>query len=383
MPKQSLTGRKKPLRRRFLDSNRTSSTNADLKSFAANSDLDKKGSKVGEAEQKPLDDDLNHDHERCWDDILLKRFPERLEHIANQVANELKDEEQQVREENSDLEGVSACGQRVWTYWFYFQYFVELEWERFVPLFKPMFLAAIVHHFIATLEMYEVCVGQIANINMDEDLAMCKKRDIDTKECLIIGEVVSERDIKRLEIYFLTVKALYYTALQLPLLIPFVYLACTYGREKDTKLKYDERIFMASQLVAIIVTLYVCLMPFILAIHVEIVNKLIIDQGEGVDVFGMQNDAIWIIHANMFRIMWLFFFRLMAIDMTLFQFFDWFFDQFEEDELNVEIEEIEKFEKLQEELKLATGDRKKEIEKKILEQAFSKSNAAAKDNSSS
>lgn len=109
-----------------------------------------------------------------------------------------------------------------------------------------MFLAAIVHHFIATLEMYEVCVGQIANINMDEDLAMCKKRDIDTKECLIIGEVVSERDIKRLEIYFLTVKALYYTALQLPLLIPFVYLACTYGREKDIKLKYDERIFMAS-----------------------------------------------------------------------------------------------------------------------------------------
>lgn len=103
---------------------------------------------------------------------------------------------------------------------------------------------------------------------------------------------------------------------------------------------------MASQLIAIIITLYVCLMPFILGTHAEIISKLIIDKGEDIDVFGMQNDAIWIIHSNMFRIMWLFFFRLMAIDMTLFQFFDWFFDQFEEDELNVEIEEIEKFGKM-------------------------------------
>ena len=123
---------------------------------------------------------------------------------------------------------------------------------------------------------------------------------------------------------------------------------------------------MASQLIAIIVTLYVCLMPFILAIHAEIVNKLIIDKGEGVDVFGMQNDAIWIIHANIFRLMWLFFFRLMAIDMTLPTFFDWFFDQCEEDELNAEIEEMEKLEKLQDELKTATGDRKKEIERVLL-----------------
>mmetsp|Transcript_36876 Transcript_36876/g.48450 ORF Transcript_36876/g.48450 Transcript_36876/m.48450 type:complete len:82 (-) Transcript_36876:255-500(-) len=81
-------------------------------------------------------------------------------------------------------------------------------------------------------------------------------------------------------------------------------------------------------------------MPFLLAVHSEIVNKIIVDKGGEIDFFGMQNNAIWIIHGNMFRLMWLFFFRLMAIDMTLFQFFDWFFDQFEEEELSAEMEEI-------------------------------------------
>jgi len=88
-----LTGRKLPRRRRFLDSNRAASANSDLNNFAANSDLDKKGSKAGEAGHKPLHEDDNLlDPDRCYEEIVLKRFPERLAYIASQVENELKDE---------------------------------------------------------------------------------------------------------------------------------------------------------------------------------------------------------------------------------------------------------------------------------------------------
>lgn len=165
---------------------------------------------------------------------------------------------------------------------------------------------------------------------MEEHLLLCKKRDPETKTCLIMGEFVADRDVKRLEIYFFTVKALYYTAHLLPLGAFATYSICR-RKEKDPKIKYDERTFLASQLIAIVITLFVCLMPFLLAVHSEIVSKIVIDRDDSggvndADFFALQNDAIWIIHSNMFRLMWLFFFRLMAIDMTLFQFFDWFFD---------------------------------------------------------
>ena len=87
---------------------------------------------------------------------------------------------------------------------------------------------------MATYEVYDVCIGQINTINMEEHLLLCKKRDPETKTCLIMGEFVADRDVKRLEIYFFTVKALYYTAHLLPFAVPIVYFLC--GRkEKDTK----------------------------------------------------------------------------------------------------------------------------------------------------
>ena len=70
-------------------------------------------------------------------------------------------------------------------------------------------------------------------------------------------------------------------------------------------------------------------MPCLLAIHSDIISKTIYDKGEA---FGPQNNAIWLVHGNIFRIMILLFFRLMTIDMTLFQFIDWFLEQFEDDE---------------------------------------------------
>ena len=70
-------------------------------------------------------------------------------------------------------------------------------------------------------------------------------------------------------------------------------------------------------------------MPCLLAIHSDIISKTIYDKGEA---FGPQNNAIWLVHGNVFRIMILLFFRLMTIDMTLFQFIDWFLEQFEDDE---------------------------------------------------
>ena len=64
-----------------------------------------------------------------------------------------------VDQEMKEEEDPNAWSTRAWTYWFYFQYFLELEWERFVPLYNPFFVAALLHHAIATYEVYDVCIG--------------------------------------------------------------------------------------------------------------------------------------------------------------------------------------------------------------------------------
>lgn len=152
--------------------------------------------------------------------------------------------------------------------------------------------------------------------------------------------------------------------------MPVVYLFQRY-KTKDPKIKYDERTFAGSQIISMFVTAYVCLLPFILAVHSEILSKIVILKG---DIFKSQNEAIWIIHSNLFRIMLLFFFRLMTIDMTLFQFIDWFLEQFEEEDL--ELEDIKKIEHLEEELKTATGIVKLELTKQLNELKSSKKNEA-------
>lgn len=134
-----------------------------------------------------------------------------------------------------------------------------------------------------------------------------------SNECLKT-DAITEADVKRLEVYSVLVTILYSVALFLPFSLPFVYLAFSY-KTKDPKFRFDERVFNATQLINIIVTCYVCLMPFVLAVHQELVTKTIFGMGE---VFEAQNDGIWLIHGNLFRIMLLLFFRLMTIDMTLF-----------------------------------------------------------------
>ena len=136
------------------------------------------------------------------------------------------------------------------------------------------------------------------------------------------------------------------------------------NQKKDEKLRYDERTFGATQVLSIVATLFVCLMPFILAVHSELVSKTISDSG---DVFIAQNNAIWLIHSNMFRIMLLLFFRLMTIDMTLFQFIDWFLEQLDEDEVEDLEDKLKTLKELESEMANAKPDQKKEIEKKIEE----------------
>jgi len=48
---------------------------------------------------------------------------------------------------------------RFWTAWFYFYYFLELEWERYTPFFHPVFAATLLHHALMTLELSGVCIS--------------------------------------------------------------------------------------------------------------------------------------------------------------------------------------------------------------------------------
>lgn len=77
-------------------------------------------------------------------------------------------------------------------------------------------------------------------------------------------EPITERDIKRFELYIFTISILYYLALSLPVIVSLVYFYNVQCRARERKNKYDERVFAASQFLTIGVTLYVCLMPLIL-----------------------------------------------------------------------------------------------------------------------
>ena len=167
---------------------------------------------------------------------------------------------------------------RAWTIWFYIYYFLELEWERFTPFFNPVFVAALVHHTVNSLELYDVCVVQPYKLDFEEELQICKKRDAVSNECLKT-EAITDRDVSRLEVYTFTVSLLYYLALLLPFTVPVIYFSYSM-KKKDTSVKFDERIFGASQLLTFSVFLYVCMMPFLLALHSEVVGKIDFGKGE-------------------------------------------------------------------------------------------------------
>lgn len=270
---------------------------------------------------------------------------------------------QQVKEEMKDEGDENSLQNKAWTVWFYIYYFLELEWERYTPFYSPIFIATLVHLFVSTLELYDVCVVEPNNINYEDDLLVCKKRDSVNNECLKT-EPITDRDIKRLEVYNFTIYSLYCLAVMLPVAIPIVYLAHLM-KDKDKKLKFDERILGATQFITVGATLFVCLMPFLLAVHSEIVSKTVFGKQE---VFSAQNEAIWLIHGNMFRVMMMLFFRLMAIDMTMFQFIDWFLEQFEEEEEAEKLEEdLRVMMELETEMYTAKADRRRECEKQILD----------------
>ena len=195
--------------------------------------------------------------------------------------------------------------------WYKFQYFLELEWDRFTPFFYPIFYAALIHLAISTMEVHFACIGWMDGIDMENELIICNRRAHDTNECLK-QEPITEKDVRRLQRYAFTLQALYYAALALPFCVPVVYWFYSF-KKKDVRCKYDERTLGATQFISINVTLYVCSMPFLLAIHSEIVAKVILKSGEA---FLDQNDAIWIIHGNMLRLMLLLFFKIVVIDMT-------------------------------------------------------------------
>ena len=94
---------------------------------------------------------------------------------------------------------------------------------------------------------------------------------------------ITDRDVKRLEVYTFTIACLYHIALFLPVIVPSMYQAHTIYKVKDAKNKFDERTFAATQMLTVGVTLYVCLMPFVLAVHSEIVSKTVYEKD---DTFG-------------------------------------------------------------------------------------------------
>ena len=82
-------------------------------------------------------------------------------------------------------------------------------------------------------------------INYEEEFQICKKRDSVSNECLKM-DPITDRDVKRLELYTLTIACLYYCALSLPFIVPAVYTGNIWFKVRDTKNKFDERIFAAT-----------------------------------------------------------------------------------------------------------------------------------------
>lgn len=92
--------------------------------------------------------------------------------------------------------------------------------------------------------MSGVCVFIPHEMNYQEDLMVCKKRDQISDECLKT-EAISEKDVNRLEVYSFVMTSLYYVAQSIPFAVPVIY-GFYLMKEKDVKLKFDERVFGAT-----------------------------------------------------------------------------------------------------------------------------------------
>ena len=193
----------------------------------------------GKMPDKDKDDDMTYEQseEFDWQEyerVQRESFSARFDFIRCSVEGEML-----------EVENPDSLISRLWTFWFYVYYTIELEWERYTPFFHPFFAAVLLHLAVTTLELKHVCIFSSTEVSLDDEaITVCKKRDLISDECLK-SEPLTEKDIKRLEVFSFITSALYYAAQLIPIAVPLIYLAYLF-RTKDPKLRYDERIFGAT-----------------------------------------------------------------------------------------------------------------------------------------
>lgn len=138
-------------------------------------------------------------------------FTNRVAYIKSHVDDEMQ-----------DVAKPKSWQSRLWTLWFYIYYGIELEWDRYTPFFHPLFAAVLAHHAMTTLELSGVCIFIPHQLNYETDLMVCKKRDQISDECLKT-EAITEKDIKRLEVFSFTTTSLFYVAQAIPFAVPVIY----------------------------------------------------------------------------------------------------------------------------------------------------------------
>ena len=74
--------------------------------------------------------------------------------------------QQSVDFEMKEEKNLKTLENRFWVVWFYTYYFIEVEWERFVPFFFPVYTSFIINHFLLAYQAFWACCYEVFQIDI-------------------------------------------------------------------------------------------------------------------------------------------------------------------------------------------------------------------------
>ena len=123
------------------------------------------------------------------------------------------------------------------------------------------------------------------------------------------------------------------TACLLPSMQYFMAMRYHRAKDKDPKYQWDERTVSATSNTVLFILLYVIVLPFLLMGHKDYVTRNIVTLAH---LFDGAREAIWTLQTSIIQILLMLILRLMAVDMTFYQFIDWFLDIIHDDEFETD-----------------------------------------------
>ena len=84
--------------------------------------------------------------------------------------------------EMRDETNLNTLENQFWIVWFYIYYFIEVEWDRFIPYYNPIYASFLIQHFLIAYQAYTACCVELYRVDLTQ-IQMCQEYDNEARMC--------------------------------------------------------------------------------------------------------------------------------------------------------------------------------------------------------